>query len=113
MDGLSEFHPDRMASRILGMGDILSIVEKVSNEIDEKDAEDLAKKMAKGKSVSYTHLRAHETDSYLVCRLLLEKKKQKHTNKKKKMKMITRNVKLISKTNNIFNSMNAHELSEL
>ena len=49
MDGLSEFHPNRMASRILGMGDILSIVEKVSNEIDEKDAEDLAKKMAKGK----------------------------------------------------------------
>lgn len=49
MDGLSEFYPDRMASRILGMGDILSIVEKVSNEIDEKDAEDLAKKMAKGK----------------------------------------------------------------
>src|SRR5680860_688911 len=31
-------------------------------------------------SVSYTHLRAHETDSYLVCRLLLEKKKQKITN---------------------------------
>src|SRR5665647_2197166 len=29
--------------------------------------------------VSYTHLRAHETDSYLVCRLLLEKKKNKHT----------------------------------
>ena len=48
MDGLSEFHPDRMASRILGMGDILSIVEKVSNEIDEKDAENLVKKMSKG-----------------------------------------------------------------
>ncbi len=48
MDGLSEFHPDRMASRILGMGDILSIVEKVSNEIDEKDAESLVKKMTKG-----------------------------------------------------------------
>src|SRR5664279_6101372 len=31
--------------------------------------------------VSYTHLRAHETDSYLVCRLLLEKKKKKKTNK--------------------------------
>ena len=31
-------------------------------------------------TVSYTHLRAHETDSYLVCRLLLEKKKKKHTN---------------------------------
>lgn len=48
MDGLSEFHPDRMASRILGMGDILSIVEKVSNEIDEKDAEKMVKKMTKG-----------------------------------------------------------------
>lgn len=48
MDGLSEFHPDRMASRILGMGDILSLVEKVSDEIDEKDAEDMVKKMTKG-----------------------------------------------------------------
>ena len=33
--------------------------------------------------VSYTHLRAHETDSYLVCRLLLEKKKKTKENKKK------------------------------
>lgn len=49
MDGLTEFHPDRMASRILGMGDILSLVEKVSDEISEKDAEDMVKKMAKGK----------------------------------------------------------------
>lgn len=48
MDGLSEFHPERMASRILGMGDILSIVEKVSSEIDEKDAYDMMKKMKKG-----------------------------------------------------------------
>ena len=48
MDGLSEFHPDRMASRILGMGDVLSIVEKVSSEIDEEDAEKLVKKMSKG-----------------------------------------------------------------
>lgn len=48
MDGLSEFHPDRMASRILGMGDILSLVEKVSSEIDEQDAEKLVKKMTKG-----------------------------------------------------------------
>ena len=48
MDGLSEFHPDRMASRILGMGDVLSIVEKVSNEIDEKDAEAMVKKISKG-----------------------------------------------------------------
>lgn len=48
MDGLTEFYPDRMASRILGMGDILSIVEKVQDEIDEKEAEKSAKKMLKG-----------------------------------------------------------------
>ena len=48
MDGLSEFHPERMSSRILGMGDILSLVEKVSSEIEEKDAEKLVKKMTKG-----------------------------------------------------------------
>ncbi len=48
MDGLTEFHPDRMASRILGMGDILSLVEKVTDEINEKDAENMVKKMSKG-----------------------------------------------------------------
>ena len=48
LDGLVEFHPDRMASRILGMGDILSIVEKVESEIDEKEAMKSAKKMASG-----------------------------------------------------------------
>ena len=49
LDGLVEFHPDRMASRIIGMGDILSLVEKVESEIDEKEAMQAAKKMAKGK----------------------------------------------------------------
>ncbi len=48
LDGLVEFHPDRMASRILGMGDILSIVEKVESEIDEKEAMKTAKKMTSG-----------------------------------------------------------------
>lgn len=48
MDGITPFYPDRMASRILGMGDILSIVDKVQSEIDEKEAEITAKKMMKG-----------------------------------------------------------------
>ena len=48
MDGLTPFYPERMASRILGMGDILSIVEQVQSEIDEKEAETTAKKMMKG-----------------------------------------------------------------
>lgn len=48
MDGLTEFHPDRMANRIIGMGDVISLVEKVQDEIDEKEAEKAAKKMMKG-----------------------------------------------------------------
>ena len=49
MDGLSEFYPERMAERILDMGDILSIAEKATEAIDENDAKNLANKMQKGK----------------------------------------------------------------
>ena len=49
MDGLSEFYPERMAERILDMGDILSIAEKVNDVIDEDEPKDLAKKMQRGK----------------------------------------------------------------
>ena len=48
MDGLTEFHPDRMADRIIGMGDVISLVEKVQDEIDEEAAMKAAKKMTKG-----------------------------------------------------------------
>ena len=48
MDELTEFHPDRMANRIIGMGDVISLVEKVQDEIDEKEAMKAAKKMSKG-----------------------------------------------------------------
>ena len=48
MDGLTEFHPDRMADRIIGMGDVISLVEKVQDEIDEEEALKAAKKMTKG-----------------------------------------------------------------
>ncbi len=49
MDGIEMFDPERMAGRILGMGDIISLVEKVESEIDEKEAEKTAKKMQSGK----------------------------------------------------------------
>lgn len=48
MDGLEEFYPDRMATRILGMGDLLSIVEKAEQVMDEESAIQAAKKMKKG-----------------------------------------------------------------
>jgi signal recognition particle subunit SRP54 len=46
---LDVFHPDRMASRILGMGDVLSLIEKVEAEVDKKEAERLAQRVAKDK----------------------------------------------------------------
>ena len=49
LDALEPFHPERVAGRILGMGDIVSLVEKASETIDREDAERLAAKMAKGK----------------------------------------------------------------
>ncbi|MBU1261189.1 MAG: signal recognition particle protein [Planctomycetes bacterium] len=48
LDKLEEFHPDRMASRILGMGDVVSLVEKAQQQFDAEEAEKMQKKMAKG-----------------------------------------------------------------
>ncbi|MBQ4634394.1 MAG: signal recognition particle protein [Bacilli bacterium] len=48
MDGLEEFYPDRMATRILGMGDLMTMLEKAESVIDEEEAIDLSKKMKKG-----------------------------------------------------------------
>ena len=48
LDGLEPFHPDRLASRILGMGDVLSLVEEVERKVDQKHAQKLATKVGKG-----------------------------------------------------------------
>lgn len=48
-DALEPFHPDRVASRILGMGDVLSLVEEVERKLDKEKAEKLANKLKKGK----------------------------------------------------------------
>jgi signal recognition particle subunit SRP54 len=49
IDALEPFHPDRVASRILDMGDVMSLIEEVERKVDKKKAEKLAKKMQKGK----------------------------------------------------------------
>lgn len=49
LDDLEEFHPDRMASRILGMGDMLSLIEKAEQELDQKEAERTAQRLAGNK----------------------------------------------------------------
>ncbi|MBE9557502.1 MAG: signal recognition particle protein [Proteobacteria bacterium] len=48
LDALEDFHPDRIASRILGQGDIVSLVEKAAENIEQEEAERLARKMQKG-----------------------------------------------------------------
>ncbi|NMA62102.1 MAG: signal recognition particle protein, partial [Firmicutes bacterium] len=45
MDGLEPFHPDRMASRILGMGDVLTLIEKAASAVDQEQAEKMAQKL--------------------------------------------------------------------
>jgi signal recognition particle subunit SRP54 len=50
LSGLEAFHPERMASRILGMGDVLSLIEDAKKGIDEQQAVDFAKKLKSGKS---------------------------------------------------------------
>ena len=57
IDGLEPFHPDRVASRILGMGDILSLVEEAEKKLDKKKADKLAKKLKKGKGFDLTDLK--------------------------------------------------------
>lgn len=49
LDALEPFHPQRIASRILGMGDVLSLIEDVERKVDKKKAEQLARKVQKGK----------------------------------------------------------------
>ena len=49
IDALEEFHPERIASRILGMGDVVSLVEKAQQQVSEEEAQALQEKMAKGK----------------------------------------------------------------
>jgi signal recognition particle subunit SRP54 len=57
VDALEVFHPDRMASRILGMGDVLTLVEDIEGKVNRDKAEKLAKKIGKGKSFDLADLR--------------------------------------------------------
>ncbi len=56
-DGLDVFHPDRIASRILDMGDVLSLVEEVERSVDQEKAAKLAEKVAKGKKFDLNDMR--------------------------------------------------------
>lgn len=57
IDALEAFHPERMASRILGMGDVLSLVEEIEDKVNKDSAEKLAKKIKKGRGFDLSDLR--------------------------------------------------------
>lgn len=57
VEALELFHPERVASRILGMGDVLTLVEEVQAKVDKEKAEKLAQKLSKGKGFDFTDLR--------------------------------------------------------
>ncbi len=57
LDALEVFHPDRMASRILGMGDVLTLVEEIEQKVSKEKSEKLAKKLKKGKGFDLADLR--------------------------------------------------------
>jgi len=57
IDALERFHPERVASRILGMGDVLGLVEEVERKVDKDQAEKLARKVQKGKGLDLLDLR--------------------------------------------------------
>ncbi len=56
-DALEPFHPDRIASRILGMGDMLTLIEEIEQKADKKKADKLARKISKGKSFDLNDLK--------------------------------------------------------
>ena len=56
-DALEAFHPDRMASRILGMGDVLTLVEEIEQKVSKDKTEKLAKKLKKGKGFDLSDLK--------------------------------------------------------
>lgn len=61
LDALEPFHPERIASRILGMGDVLSLIEEVERTVDKEKAEKLAKKVMKGKGFDLEDFREQLT----------------------------------------------------
>ena len=68
--GLEAFHPERMASRVLGMGDVLSLIEEAQREVDHGEAEKLAKKMqaAKASTSTISRCRSCRCARWAACR---------------------------------------------
>jgi signal recognition particle subunit SRP54 len=109
--GLEAFHPERMASRILGMGDVLSLIEEAQREVDHGEAEKLAKKIQGGKGFDLNDFKTQIVQMRKMGGMSAIKDKQPaHLGKAAAGSNV--DDKQIARTEAIINSMTPHERSK-
>lgn len=108
LTGLEAFHPDRMASRILGMGDVLGLIEEAQRNADQQEAEKLMKKMKSGKSFDLDDFKAQFQQMHKMGGMsaLMDKLPAQFSQAAQNVKV---DDKLISRTVGIINSMTKQE----
>ncbi|MBS0497745.1 MAG: signal recognition particle protein [Proteobacteria bacterium] len=108
LTGLEIFHPDRMASRILGMGDVLGLIEEAQRNADQEEAEKLMKKMKSGKSFDLNDFKAQFQQMHKMggMNALMDKLPAQFSQAAQNVKV---DDKLIHRTVGIINSMTQQE----
>lgn len=111
LTGLEAFHPDRMASRILGMGDVLGLIEEAQRSVDRNEAEKLVRKMKSGKSFDLTDFRMQfqQMKSMGGMSAMMDKLPAQLSQTAKNIKV---DDKVISRTEGIIDSMTPQERSK-
>lgn len=108
LNGLEVFHPDRMASRILGMGDVLGLIEEAQRSADQQEAEKLMKKMKSGKGFDLNDFKAQfqQMRNMGGMNALMDKLPAQLSQAAQNVKV---DDKIISRTEGIINSMTKEE----
>jgi len=108
LTGLETFHPDRMASRILGMGDVLGLIEEAHRSADQQEAEKLMKKMKSGKAFDLDDFKAQfqQMRNMGGMNALMDKLPAQFSQVAQNVKV---DDKIISRTEGIINSMTKQE----
>ena len=108
LTGLEIFHPDRMASRILGMGDVLGLIEEAQRNADQEEAEKLMKKMKSGKSFDLNDFKAQFQQMHKMggMNALMDKLPAQFSQAAQNVKV---DDKIIHRTVGIINSMTQQE----
>ena len=108
LNGLEVFHPDRMASRILGMGDVLGLIEEAQRSADQQEAEKLMKKMKSGKGFDLNDFKAQfqQMRNMGGMSALMDKLPAQFSHAAQNVKV---DDKIINRTEGIINSMTKEE----